>query len=303
MEDQGFIERWDYVVKISGMKYKEIAEYLDVSRNYIYELRQGKANPSSKVLQRLGQIETSEGRFNLHWLLLGEGERFLPQEKEDESAKLNSSLAFDLLSREIEHWIEECKKIEDLQENDAKLQDQMNQLDNKVGQGNIAIKNQVAYQGEQISKLQAHLQIEEEPEQQGEPEEAEVELPDYGLVAAAGPVLELDHHRQIHETFPVRESLLPKNRDNLFVGHIRGNSMSDIIPDGAKLLLRVAKEPISGRVYLFTIRGQSTIKKFRLDENGPHFEYMDGSGRIIYPEKGEQWYCNAKFLAVLRNAE
>ena len=133
------------------------------------------------------------------------------------------------------------------------------------------------------------------------PEDAPVaELPDYGLVAAAGPVVELDHHRQIHETFPVRESLLPKNRTDLFVGHIQGDSMQDIIPEGAKLLLRVAKEPISGRVYLFTIRGRATIKKFRLDHTGPHFEYMDGTGRAIYPQAGEQWHCNAEFLAVLR---
>ena len=93
--------------------------------------------------------------------------------------------------------------------------------------------------------------------------------------------------------------LLPTNKPSLFVGRIEGGSMADIIPDGTNVLFRVCREPVSGHVYVFTLRGRATIKKFRLDHTGPHFEYMDGSGRKIYPEPSEQWSCNAEFLRVL----
>ncbi|MEM9424805.1 MAG: S24 family peptidase, partial [Spirochaetota bacterium] len=110
---------------------------------------------------------------------------------------------------------------------------------------------------------------------------------------------DLDAIDPLPEPFMVRESLLPQNREGLFVGHIRGESMKDIIPDGAKLLLRKCLEPVSGRVYIFALRGETTIKQFRLDHKGPRFEYMDGSGRSIYPNEGEQWRCLAEFLAVV----
>ncbi len=150
---------------------------------------------------------------------------------------------------------------------------------------------------ERLEALKAYVYRElQGPTKEGSEPVAEIEIPYLGLVAAAGPLREL---YTVDGTICVAESLLPDKREGLFVGRIEGGSMADIIPDGSDILLRVCQEPLNGRVYVFTLRGKATIKKFRLDHTGPHFEYMDGSGRSIYPESGEQWYCNAEFLRVL----
>ena len=261
------------------LRQKDFGDVLGLTLSNVSQIEREKAKASVDLVRKIVDL------FDISstWLLTGEGEMFLPTE-EDQQANERPSLDSLLATKDELAEIINAAKVDKVAlaqadaETDRRLQRTYNEL-------------------EELREI-VKKKFPEAFAEDAEPEPT-VELPDYGLVAAAGPVVELDHHRQVFDVFPVRESLLPKNRTNLFVGHIQGDSMQDIIPDGAKLLLRVAKEPISGRVYLFPIRGRATFKKFRLDHTGPHFEYMDGTGRTIYPQAGEQWYCNAEFLAVL----
>ena len=264
-----------------GLNQEQFSSILEVSRVSVSEIERGRTKPSLKIIQSIMMRFAAYS----HWLITGEGPMYRTPEVESKSLR-------DLLTERSKGYSEIlCRLIDESKE----------ELQESIDRELEAKADKTALIGTQREVAELREVMKEKfPEAFDEPEaEPCIELPDYGMVAAAGPVAELDHHRQIRETFPVRESLLPRNRENLFVGHIRGGSMADIIPDGSKLLLRIAKSPISGRVYLFTIRGQATIKKFRVDHTGPHFEYMDGSGRSIYPEAGEQWHCNAEFLAVL----
>ena len=287
------IERFNALLEELEMTVADlIAKFPQLSAKALYKMRSIKIHGVPKSLIRvLANFETPKGVIKTNWLLTGRGSMFEPVEQDWEKSLHGSFMA-------LYHSMTGFQRIaEDLQENDGRLQDQLGRLELKIGQSSTDLKNQVAYQGQQISELKAHLSLDEEPEE--EPEEIET-LQYVGFVGAAGIPEEWD---TIEDTIEVPVSLLPRNRKDLFVGNVQGDSMKDIIPDGADVLLRVCNSPLNGRVYVFSLRGTATIKKFRLDENGPHFEYMDGSGRIIYPEKGEKWFCNAEFLGVVRNNE
>ena len=125
-ENEDFILRWDTLLKYCGLNAKELANFLNVSHNYVYDLRKGKANPSSKILQKLGEIETADGRINLHWLLLGEGEMFIPPETEKQ---FDADLAFSILAREFENLRTVLPRIDQLKAENAELKTQNKQLE------------------------------------------------------------------------------------------------------------------------------------------------------------------------------
>lgn len=126
-----------------------------------------------------------------------------------------------------------------------------------------------------------------------------IQLPYVGLAAAAGPVLDFDN-LDSHEMVDVPAYLMPKGRQQgLFVGRIEGDSMSELIPSGSLVLLRQESQALAGRVYVFQIGQQATIKKLSIDSSGVRFLYLDGSNRSIIPVDGEQWYCVAEFIAMI----
>ncbi len=255
-----------------NLSQAKLSQQLGISQQTYGHYETGKNAIPDKIKIKLLQIGV-----NLQWLLTGEGEMFLPAEEEQKAAEKPS------LGYLEEVFIPREDLEEDLKELTGKAETQALRRDLEQSQ----------------KKLEALWRVVESkyPEEFEEPEAIrEVMIPYLGFGGAAGPLKELD---TIEDEIAVREDFLPKNRKEIFAVRIEGGSMIDIIPDGSNVLLRVCQEPISGRVYVFTLRGKATIKKFRLDHTGPHFEYMDGSGRSIYPSKGEQWYCNAEFLRVL----
>ena len=130
--DEEFIVRWAEFLRFSGMSAKELADFLNVSHNYIYDLRKGKANPSSKVLQKLGEIETVDGRLNLHWLLLGEGEMFVPLAPKPE---FDADLAFGMLAREFENLMKIVPRIDKLEAENAQLREEIKTAGNPAEEG------------------------------------------------------------------------------------------------------------------------------------------------------------------------
>ncbi len=254
--------------KFKSLSQKDFGEFIQLSLMNVSDIERGKVKPSIDVIRKISK----SFRVSPTWLLTGEGEMFLPSPEEQKAAE-KPSLGY-------------------LEEVFVSQEDLGNKADKVETQ---ALRRELEHTQERVEALREIVYrehgIKEEPE-----EIREVLIPYLGFGGAAGPLRELD---TIEDQIAVREDFLPPNREKVFAVRIEGGSMADIIPDGSNVLLRVCQEPISGRVYVFTLKGKATIKKFRLDHTGPHFEYMDGSGRSIYPSKGEQWYCNAEFLRVL----
>ncbi len=269
----------------------DFASSMGFGRSVIADIERGQTKVTTKILDAVMRKHSA----NVSWLLTGEGEMFLPSGGTDsERPSLDSLLVTQdaLEASPLAPLLKEGGKlpvssieglppgIEGGPELARKLEKTQRELEHT--QERVEALREIVYREHGIK---------EEPE-----EIREVLIPYLGFGGAAGPLRELD---TIEDQIAVREDFLPPNREKVFAVRIEGGSMADIIPDGSNVLLRVCQEPISGRVYVFTLKGKATIKKFRLDHTGPHFEYMDGSGRSIYPSKGEQWYCNAEFLRVL----
>ncbi len=282
--------------KFKSLSQKDFGEFIQLSLMNVSDIERGKVKPSIDVIRKISK----SFRVSPTWLLTGEGEMFLPSPEEQKAAE-KPSLGY-LEEVFISQDALEASPLAPLLKEGGKLPvSSIEGLPPGIEGGpELARKlektqRELEHTQERVEALREIVYrehgIKEEPE-----EIREVLIPYLGFGGAAGPLRELD---TIEDQIAVREDFLPPNREKVFAVRIEGGSMADIIPDGSKVLLRVCQEPISGRVYVFTLKGKATIKKFRLDHTGPHFEYMDGSGRSIYPSKGEQWYCNAEFLRVL----
>lgn len=76
-----------------------------------------------------------------------------------------------------------------------------------------------------------------------------------------------------------------------FATKVRGDSMDRVSPEGSTIIVNAAdREPRAGRYYLFSLRGESTYKRF---ESDPVIRLEPFStnplNKIIYPKADRDW--------------
>ena len=125
------------------------------------------------------------------------------------------------------------------------------------------------------------------------------QIPLLGDVAAGGMREALPSG---YYTVPKAMHFLLRGRPSMFfAAKVRGESMSEIIPDGSVVLMRECFMPREDKIYLFRIDNEFSLKRFSYDPEAesPFLAYCDGSGERIYPRRGQVCFCVAEFVAIL----
>jgi transcriptional regulator with XRE-family HTH domain len=81
-------ERIAMVRKAQPCKQDEFAESLGLTKNFISLIETGKREPSDRTIKDICRVYN----VNEDWLRYGEGEMFLPMDREEELAKFTSNL-------------------------------------------------------------------------------------------------------------------------------------------------------------------------------------------------------------------
>ena len=121
-------ERIDIFMDSIGISAIEMAEYLGVSRSYIYEMKRGKSNPSVQLLNKLAEMETPLGKLNLHWLLTGAGEMF-QEPITPETPKIK--MIFDMIGSELDDIVGRIENLESQNAQIAALRAEVEELKKK----------------------------------------------------------------------------------------------------------------------------------------------------------------------------
>ena len=231
---------------------------------------------------------------DLNWLLTGEGEMFLPSQDEQKAVARPSLDALVATKEELAELDSRLRGNEGkLAENDGKLAEN----DRRVAE----LEGELEDTKRQLQELRSIVYREHNITE--EDELAEPELP-YITDVAAGP---------LRETIPDGIYKIPKSMIYLlrgrfseyFAAQVNGDSMKELIPNSSVVLMRECFAPKKGKIYLFRIDNEFSLKEFGYDpETGrPYVAYRDGSGERIYPQKGQICYCVAEFVAVLQEGE
>ena len=89
-------ERISLIRKEAKLSQEKFAEKLTLSRNFINQVECGKKEPSDRTIKDI----CLKFNVNENWLRYGEGEMFLPEDREKEIAKLT----IDLLTEESDSF-------------------------------------------------------------------------------------------------------------------------------------------------------------------------------------------------------
>lgn len=239
-------ERWESLISLSGMNIKELSDFLNVTRSHIYDIKNGKANPSSKVLQKLGELDTPDGRINLHWLLLGEGEMFLREN--DDKETFDTTVAYDLISRETSHMLDTIKELKAKYESLHTLSERMDKLEQRVGQPSTSTldflsEKDLIKRAETKPSARDHI--------------GEESVLDYTRAAAGQPI----PIGEAAEKIRIRGKY---NNAEYFVARAHGTSMvSAGINDGDLVLIKRSDTPLDGEIMYCYHDGSATIKKLK----------------------------------------
>lgn len=156
------------------------------------------------------------------------------------------------------------------------------------------------YHVEVLTKLSSFL-LETEirmPKPKTENDEPILSIPFFGKVAAGKPI-DIASDPGVYIQLPARMIPFGNNLENYFAVQAVGTSMTDIIPNGAIVLIRAQKHADPGDIILVRYENESTIKKLCLTPTGYCLEYMDGTGRRIEIKDGN-WEIQGKFICVIK---
>ncbi|MEL5720892.1 MAG: S24 family peptidase, partial [Treponemataceae bacterium] len=215
---------------------------------------------------------------NIDWLLTGDGEPFLKDEKAKEPEK-------SVLVQEIEKIAEQVTYL--------KMENRLASVETKQEELESLYK--------ELYELYHNTQTDKSPEEVKEPastyemEEETVDLPLAVSLAAGLPIEAFD----TGDTYPVPKSFLKKN-EKYCVARICGTSMTELgIVDGSVVLVRHTSEVKNGAICVVRYGENTTLKKLeRTDAGDWVLRYCDGSGAIIPLENGD-WEVKGEFVAVV----
>ena len=264
-------------LRLSQAKF---ADRIGLDRSAIANVERGQVKVSLQLASKI----FSEFHTNPEWFLSGEGRMFLPSEEEKKAAARPS----------LDALVATKEELEELREADRAEKKELKKIADELGCINQSLQRELKELREIVRSQ--HYDSFPQPEEQPT-------IP-YIRDLAAGP---------LREVLPDGDYTVPKGMHHLlrgqleqyFASRVNGTSMIEIIPDGSIVLMRECFAPRSGRVYLFRVDSEFTLKEFGYDaeKEMPFLSYCDGSDRRIYPRQDQTCYCVAEFVAILEKGD
>ena len=263
------------LVRISLKKgnQTEFAGDLGVNQTTISKYEKG-------ILEIPDEVKIKIGEFgiNLHWLISGQGEMFLP--KPVEKKEKHSSVA----------------------EFGAIIDQRLEKIESQIAQN-------IEYIETRLAVLEARPR-ENDPDSGlfvSEPE------PEYGVddfhrilyvenIAAGPPIQQsedLSHYIDVPRRF------IKTKPEDYYAARIRGESMTAAgIPDGCTVLIHRSDVPRNGAIQVVRCGGKSTLKRMREGEDHTwKLRFEDNSYRLIPIGPEEEFQVQGDFVAVLLDDE
>ena len=273
---------------IFSKKQEELAEMLGIKRESLSAIERGTTKPSIETVNKISELFLTSHR----WLLTGEGSMYEQPQNEERNLREQLKDSNKGYSEILCRLIDESK--EELQEEfDDKLETKADKAEVQAKADRaelLAMKNELRELRSIVYKENNIIESEQK-DTLGVP---------YFTDIAAGSMRETLPHGSY--SIPNHFKFLLKGiHSSYFAAKIRGESMCEIIPDGAIILMRECFAPKEDRIYLFRIENEFTLKKFGydLEKDLPFLSYCDFSNERIYPRKGQVCYCVAEFLTIL----
>jgi SOS-response transcriptional repressor LexA len=254
-------KRFSEIRENSHLNKQHFADSIKIPSTTVSDIELSKREPSKDVLLRLA----SKYRVNLHWMLTGDGEKYV-----NEVPKKEEKHPFIV---ELEAIVD--KKLE-------KIEAQIAQIEGQLKKKSI----DGPYSGSFVS--------EQEPEY-----DVMYKKIQFVENIAAGPPIQ--QSEDLSEYIDVPERFIKTKSEDYYAARIRGESMTAAgIPDGCTVLIRRSDVPRDGAIQVVRRGGSSTLKRMREGEDHTwtlHLE--DNSERLIPIRKDEDYQVQGDFVAVL----
>jgi SOS-response transcriptional repressor LexA len=257
-------KRFGEIREDSHLNKQHFADSIKIPSTTVSDIELSKREPSKDVLLRLA----SKYRVNLHWMLTGDGEKYVnkvPQKEEKHP-----------LIADLEAIID--KKLEIVKVQIAGIEDQLK----KKG----------------IDDLDFGTFVSEPEPEYGEVEE---DISFVEGIAAGKPIFQ----SEARSTIRVPKRYIKTKPEDYYAGRIKGTSMTAAgIPDGVLVLIRISDTPRDGAIQVVEHRGEATLKRIReVPGKGWKICFDDHSGRYIEIGPGDEFYIQGDFIAVLPEPE
>ncbi|MEM9423152.1 MAG: helix-turn-helix domain-containing protein [Spirochaetota bacterium] len=306
-----------------GYTQKDFSKLISIANTTYCNYENGVSSIPIDLQSKLAEVFD----ISINWLITGKGSKYLGNEEEKKAAARPSLDALVATKDDLEETkgeLEELRKELELrlrsatEEQELRLRSATEELRKE-----LELRLRSATEGRTLSvvegkadkleleELRRELEIlqrsvyhhhpEEEPlPMPEEPEEEEAAEVPYATDLAAGPLRQL----LPHGTYKIPKHMRHLLRGPLyqyFAGKVHGTSMSEMIADGSVVLMRECLMPLEGKVYMFRIDNEFSLKEFGFDKEKdmPYLAWCDGSGERIYPEPEQTCYCVAEFVAVV----
>jgi SOS-response transcriptional repressor LexA len=258
-----------------GERLKKVRLLLGFSKALPFSEKLGLENPTygryengERSLPDNVKLQLYEMGVNITWLVTGEGEPLLENQKE------------------------KIPLIEELQEIIEKtMEPKLGKVESRLN----AIESQLKREKDLYSTMPKKEYLYAAHATPAYGDEKEKRIPYVWDIAAGPPITQSDDPG---ETVPVPFRLLRKG-EQYYVASVRGDSMTEAgIRDGDMLLIRCADVPKDGAIQVVRYKDKSTLKRLHKTEEGWELHYEDGSGRVISGDSAD-YEVQGEFIAVL----
>jgi SOS-response transcriptional repressor LexA len=102
---------------------------------------------------------------------------------------------------------------------------------------------------------------------------------------------------------PVPAPILKGDKTRYFSVEVKGTSMTNAgINDGDYVIMRLAEEPLHGKVMLVRYGNESTVKRIKIEGNKVFLCWEDGSDESIEVDSSE-YEIQGEFVKLLRDLD
>ncbi len=284
--------------ELLGIDYKTLAKYVDGRVGF---------SVNSENFDKF-----KKAGVNLNWLLTGDGEPFLADEKKETEKSI--------LEQAIEKMIEEKteERLAMVEKKQSEFAEEITEIKKVIRKVTVRTMGSDGTVYESIEdRDEDNNTINKKPIKSSKPlypgvvpaddvfgvEEPsvaygkEIELPLIENLAAGIPV-ESYHD---HDTFAVSASLVKGKKEDYCVAKISGTSMTDAhIYDGSFVLLKICTMPQNGAISVVQYENETTLKLLQQKEDCSwELKYCDGSNKTIAVKAGT-WLVKARYITTLK---
>ena len=271
LRQKGLVKTKKDLCELLGIEYKSLAKYIG-----------GKICFSPKTENF---VKFRQNGINLDWLMTGEGEPFLEEEKEHveqvpviEYPKAEGAQLWLEFGKAVEKVME--PKIDELASRTAELDKRTDDLARRIAR----LESRAVGGADEVREPDIEYGV------------RTVELPLAENLAAGLPREAFESG----ETFFVPENYLSAGA-RYCVARISGDSMTQLgIYDGSYVLLRYSDQAVAGKVCVVRYGDETTLKKLENTKDGRwQLVYCDGSDTVI-PLVAGDWEVLGEFVRVVR---